>query len=219
MVEKTWKALQVEGCCSIWAMAAKRSANESTVLDTDEGKLSLLQISDEQFEIGYQMLEDFRDNVQQWYFGFTACPEALASGELDICMFDTGMAYDAYRDNLAVNICWTCGVMVFTDQMSVINGTSLDPELFELVQLAMGWMSLPEVHPLASQYIGYGPVNEDSLEYMDDPICAVTSQFLPTSPQNFPFAVFTDEIYDGSINVEQDQRWEAFLLGAPLGLE
>ena len=194
-------------------------AADPTLLDTEEGRLSLLQISDEQFDIAYEMLEGLRDDIKTWSSGYSDCPQALVSGDLDMCVYDTGMAFDAWRDDLPTAVCWSCGIISQTDQMSIINGTSLDPELFELTQLVMAWMSLPEIHPLSSQYIGYGPVNLDSLQYMDDPIYDDAKQFLPTSPQNFPYAVFTDEIYDGGIGIEQGQRWEAWHAGAPLGIE
>jgi len=204
-----------------WKLAM-RWANLSLdpdLLSTAEGKLSLLQISDEQFEIGYEVLEGFRDNITNWSSGYSDCPQALMSGDLDMCVYDTGMAFDAWADDMPTNVCWTCGIIAQTDQMSIIKGTSLDPELFELTQLVMAWMSLPEIHPLSSQYIGYGPVNMDSLQYMDDPMYDDAKQFLPTSPQNFPNALFTDEIYDGSIAMVQGDRWELWQGGAYLGIE
>ena len=195
-------------------------AADPTLLDTDEGKASLLRLEQDEIERGYEILEEFRPDIHTLYGGYTDCPQFLVSGEVDMCIYDTGMAYDAYKDNLPVNVCWSCGIISQTDQMFVIKETSLDPELFELVNLALGWMSLPEIHPLSSQYVGYGPVNLDSFQYIEgDPRFAVTQQFLPTSPQNFPYAVFTDEIYDGDIGVEQLERWDKWLAGIPLGLD
>jgi spermidine/putrescine-binding protein len=194
-------------------------AADPSLLDTEEGKLSLLQISPEQFDTGYEMAEVLRDDITIWSSGYSDCPVALQSGDLDMCVFDTGMAFDAWKDELPMEPCWTCGIISQTDQMSVINGTSLDPELFELVQLVMGWMSLPDVHPLSSQYIGYGPVNQLSQQYMDDPIYDDAKPFLPTSPQNYQYALFTDEIDDGNIAIDQNERWENWHAGAYLGIE
>jgi putative spermidine/putrescine transport system substrate-binding protein len=186
---------------------------------TDETKAALLEFDPDEVEQAFEALEVRRDRVDEWYSGYTRCPEAVTNGDLDFCMMDTGMAYDAWADDLPSNICWSCGIVAMTDQMSVINGTSLDPVLGELVHLAMGWMATPAIHPQSSKYIGYGPVNQDSFAYMqDDPAYAETGLFLPTSDANFPYAIYTDEIADGLIQDAMVERWAEWQAGCDAGI-
>ena len=102
--------------------------------------------------------------------------------------------------------------MLSSDANVIPNGLKeQDPNQFELAQLVLAWISLPEISVEVSKHISYGPVNLDAVPLLNGPGFEAVKGQLPTSPENIPFAILEHEEWTGEHQDEWSERFQAFL--------
>ena len=191
-------------------------ASHPELYDSPPGLESLSSLTDEQMEDAWAFLEEFVDNAGPDFItwsGGSDCPALLIAGELDLCTTWNGRIYDAVTaEDAPLEICWECGTALDGDYYFVPNGLKAqDPEKYELVQLFLAWMSLPEINAQESLYIPYGPVNSASIPLLAGPEWDHIRDFLPTAPQYAPYVWFQDSVWAASITDASQERWQAIL--------
>ena len=82
-----------------------------------------------------------------------------------------------------------------------------EPEKFELTQLIMAYLSLPEINNQISRYVQYSPINADSWPLLDLSVFDHSRQFLPTSPVNAQYGWLVDEVWQTGVTAEQTERY------------
>ena len=193
-------------------LAAEMLADDPYRDLTEAEKLDLGTLEPEQIDHAYELWDEAAPNIKAWLYGTQDCLQLLATDELDMCNMDTTLTQDAVEEGLPVDFCRTCPHITYTDQWIVLKGTADNPELFERVQLWLAWVSFPERQAQISKYIGYGPLNVESVPFLEDPAYAKFIDYIPTSPGLLPWAIFINEAAEGQITVEQTQRWIDFLI-------
>ena len=182
------------------------------LLNTEEGRASLSAPTDEQIDRAFEVLSDFKPNIDIFWVGGSDCPQLLLSGELDMCSAWNGRIFDAQQAGSPITICWECGYLLSSDANVIPNGLKeQDPNQFELAQLVLAWISLPEISVEVSKYISYGPVNLDAVPLLNGPGFEAVKGQLPTSPENIPFAILEHEEWTGEHQDEWSERFQAFL--------
>ena len=180
-------------------------AENTDLLNSPEGRDSLARLTDDQVERAFDLMEGHMGEVVKYWDNGTDCPELLISGELDMCVAWNGRIFDAQKEGAPIKICWECGHMISIDAFVVPKGLKeQDPDKFLLANLFLAWTGLPENNARISQFISYGPVNLDSLPYLEGPEYDDVRDELPTSAKNLEFALMEDVIWSG-------ERFDQFL--------
>ncbi|MCH7997047.1 MAG: extracellular solute-binding protein [Chloroflexi bacterium] len=187
-------------------------ADNPELLNTPEGRASLGKLTQEQIDRGYEILEEFKSNVTRWWVAGSECPQLLISGEVDMCMAWNGRIFDAQQAGAPMAICWECGHFMQTESFSIPNGLKeLDSETFELAQLFIAWTSFPEQNARIAQFISYGPINQDSLPFLGEPVYDAVRNDLPSSAVNLEYAIPVDSRWLGDVANVQEERFQEFL--------
>ena len=191
--------------------AALLSENPS-LLDTPEGRASLSPLTSAQIDRGFEILEEFKPNITMFWSSGSECPQLLLAGELDMCMAWNGRIFDAQQEGAPIGICWECGHFMGTESFVIPKGLKeQEPEKFDLVQLFIAWTSFPEQNARIAQFISYGPVNKDSIPFLDRPEYDDVRAELPSSSFNIDYAILVDEKWGGEVADELTERFQEFM--------
>ena len=163
------------------------------LISTQEGRASLGALTPEQVDRGFELFEEYSDQIALIWQTGSDCPQLLISGELDLCTNWNGRIFDAAKAEAPLKICWECGHVLNTESFAIIKGLKdQEPEVFDLAQLFIAWATFPEINARMSQFISYGPVNIKSLEYLNAPEYDEVRNELPSSASNIPYGIFKD---------------------------
>jgi putative spermidine/putrescine transport system substrate-binding protein len=197
-------------------LAAEMLADDPDRNLTDSEKEALATLDQAEIDHGFELWEEAASNIAVWIGsgagGGADCLGLLSSGDLDMCNMDTAQMQDVNIGGLPIDFCKTCPHTAFTDQWIITKGTAADASLFELTQLFLAWTSFPERHAAFAKYYPYGPVNADSIPFLNDPAYDATKPYLPTSPDLVDWTIFTNEASDGEMADVMNERWTEFLL-------
>ena len=177
----------------------QRLAREPELLSSQEGRLSVATPTQEEMIEDFEWFDEWTDeagsDIVYWSLG-SECPEFLIAGEVDMCSAWNGRIFDAAQTGAPIAVCWDCGFMTGISAHTVAKGLKeQDPERYELVNLAIAWITFPENNVRISQFITYGPGNRKSFAFMDDPAYDLVRDELPTSGLNISYAILWDETW------------------------
>ena len=183
---------------------------DPTLLDTEEGRATLANMSPEELDQAWQIVRDrMIPNTDIFITGASDCPQFISSGEVEVCEVDNGIAYTAIEtDGINAYLCWECGHDVLTDNWWTPKGLAeQEPERWELIQLFFAWTQHPEIAASQALYSPYGPTNLKSAEFLTRPEYDTHRPYLPTADANLPYAILMDEASDGAIGGAQAEIW------------
>ncbi len=179
-----------------------RLARNPELLETDEGRKSLQQISDAVIDDDYAWFAGWVDeagnDIVFWEQG-SQPPEMLIAGDVNMSTAWNGRIWDAAQQGAPLKICWECGYFVGTGGWVIPKGLAeAEPEGYLLANLIAAWASFPENNARFQQFISFGPANTRAPEHFVGPEYDAVREELPTSTRNLPYAVFFDEKWMGT---------------------
>jgi putative spermidine/putrescine transport system substrate-binding protein len=176
-----------------WALLADGVAMEDVydTLSTEEG-----------IARAFAKLDTIKDQVVWWEAGAQA-PQLLSDGEVLMTTAWNGRIYDAAK-NEGKNfvIVWDAQAFDF-DYFAIPKGT---PRL-DTAYKYLAFASDPEVMATQSQYISYGPVHMDAVQY----IAPDTLKDLPTAPENSDNVLHVDSFWWADNREDLEKRFAAWL--------
>ena len=177
----------------------QRLARNPELLNTPEGRRDVATPSQEQMAEDFAWFADWNEqagsDIIYWETG-SQCPELLVAGEVNMCSAWNGRIFDAQQAGEPLKICWECGFMTGISGWTIAKGLKeQDPQKYELVNLAVAWVTFPQNNVRISQFITYGPGNRKSFAFMDDPAYDAVRDDLPTSGANISYAILWDEVW------------------------
>ena len=158
------------------------------------------------------VIDQVKPYIEVWTASTSDCPQLLISGEVDMCLTANGRFSDAILAGEPLAITWDAGHLLDTFPQAIPKGLrQQDPEMFELAQLLIAWLSFPENNVLLAKYIAYAPINEESWILLDNPEYADQRPWLPTSTQNVQYSYLPNEEWVTEVNEEQSNRYFEWL--------
>jgi putative spermidine/putrescine transport system substrate-binding protein len=173
---------------------------------TTDGVLSVDQIDE-----AYEYLDAIKPHIDVWAASSSDCPTFLIVGEVDMCLTGNGRFGEAILRGDPLQMSWEAGHLMTTFAQVIPGGLKdAEPEQFELTQLIMAYLSLPEINNQISRYVQYSPINQDSWPLLDLSVFDHSRQFLPTSPVNAQYGWLVDEVWQTGVTSEQTERYVAW---------
>ncbi len=168
------------------------------LLNTAEGKASLAQMSDEQIARAFEIMEEFGPNISAWWTGGADAPSLILSGEIDMSTSWASGVGNAIAAGEPIEICWNCGHLLATEPYWIPKGLKeQDPRAYELANLVLAWINVPENFVNIMEHIAWGPVNPKAIALMDDPRFDALRPYVPTAPANVQYGIWGDQRWDG----------------------
>lgn len=151
----------------------------------------------------FASMDRIKDEILVWWEQGAQPPQLLADGELDLCTAWNGRIDAAASEGQPVDIQWNQGDITF-DAFVIPEGAP-EPEIgMDLIN----FMTRPEVQARMSMLIPYGPVNQDSFDFLDEELQAT----LPSSPDLLAMQNERDIEYWVANRDEILERWQDWLL-------
>ncbi len=144
-------------------------------------------------EVMFQALEDLAPRLDVLWSAGSTPPEMLISGELQLSSAWGGRIFDAWLEGAPVAICYECVFMVGVGANVIPKGAPNK----ELALLAIAYASFPVNQVVIAQNSSYAGTNARTAELLAAVIEPEKLAQLPTAPQNIPFAVVMNEIWQG----------------------
>ncbi|MEX0807470.1 MAG: ABC transporter substrate-binding protein [Dongiaceae bacterium] len=193
----TWpgkRALQKSAFVNMeWALLADGVSMDEVygMLETEEG-----------IARAFAKLDTIKDQVVWWEAGAQP-PQLLSDGEVVMASGWNGRFFDAAK-NEGKNfvIVWDAQGFDF-DYFAIPKGT---PRL-ETAYKFLAYASDPEIMATQSQYISYGPVHQDAIQYIDPAIL----KDLPTAPENSANVLYVDSFWWADHREDLEKRFAAWL--------
>ena len=165
-------------------------------------------LSPEQIDEAYTYLDAIKPHINVYAASSSDCPTFLIVGEVDMCLTGNGRFGEAILRGDPLAMSWEAGHLMTTfAQVIPIGLRDAEPEKFELTQLIMAYLSLPEINNQISRYVQYSPINADSWPLLDLSVFDHSRQFLPTSPVNAQYGWLVDEVWQTGVTAEQTERY------------
>lgn len=151
----------------------------------------------------FASLDRIKEEILVWWEEGAQPPQLLADGELDMCTAWNGRIDAAAREGQPVEVQWNQGDITF-DAFVIPEGAP-EPEIgMDLVN----FMTRPEVQARMSMLIPYGPVHQDSFEFLDEDLQAT----LPSSPNQMEVQNERNIEWWVENRDEVLERWQDWLL-------
>ena len=165
-------------------------------------------LSQDQIDEAYTYLDAIKPHINVYAASSSDCPTFLIVGEVDMCLTGNGRFGEAILRGDPLQMSWEAGHLMTTFAQVIPGGLrEAEPEKFELTQLIMAYLSLPEINNQISRYVQYSPINQESWPLLDLSVFDHSRQFLPTSPVNAQYGWLVDEVWQTGVTSEQTERY------------
>jgi putative spermidine/putrescine transport system substrate-binding protein len=150
----------------------------------------------------FAKLDTIKSEVVWWEAGAQP-PQLLSDGEVVMASGWNGRFFDAAK-NEGKNFVMVWDAQGFDfDYFAIPKGT---PRLDTAYQF-LAFASDPEIMATQSQYISYGPVHQDAIQYINPDIL----KDLPTAPENSDNVLYVDSFWWADHREDLEKRFAAWL--------
>ena len=180
--------------------------------DNQAGRDAATNLTPAEVDAAFEVWRNFSDagNISSFWAAGSQCPEALISGEADMCYSYNGRFFDAQQKGAAIKLCWECGFANDTGSWVIPKGLAeQDPDQFYLTQLYLAWGTFPQINVRISEYIAYPPYQNNAAELLADPKFDAVRNETGLSEVNIQYAIMMDPEWGGENYDELQERWRA----------